>query len=197
MEIFAAFPENPNLTDRGVGDGVGEIYQRAWDRGELLTYSGRVTPVGSFLLHLAAKLEGAEIAGAASDMYRQSEVLQALEAEDETLEWPWSFRRQGSGPTGSSDVRVFQRLILTGEFRTVPSLLMPLALRSTVLRRDSNGNPSLNRGGTGRIDVLSACVLAAGLAAGEKGERRLTLLSFHQVLTLREGGFAEASFKLS
>ena len=31
----------------------------------------------------------------------------------------------------------------------------------------------------------------------QKGERRLTLLSFHQVLTLREGGFAEASFKLS
>ena len=30
-----------------------------------------------------------------------------------------------------------------------------------------------------------------------KGERRLTLLSFHQALTLREGGFAEASFKLS
>ena len=30
-----------------------------------------------------------------------------------------------------------------------------------------------------------------------KGERRLTLLSFHQVLTLRKPGFAEASFKLS
>ena len=30
-----------------------------------------------------------------------------------------------------------------------------------------------------------------------KGERRLTLLSFHQALTLRTGGFSEASFKLS
>ena len=30
-----------------------------------------------------------------------------------------------------------------------------------------------------------------------KGERRLTLLSFHQALTLRTDGFAEASFKLS
>ena len=30
-----------------------------------------------------------------------------------------------------------------------------------------------------------------------KGERRLSLISFHQVLTLRKGGFAEASFKLS
>ena len=31
----------------------------------------------------------------------------------------------------------------------------------------------------------------------QKGERRLSLISFHQVLTLRTGGFAEASFKLS
>ena len=31
----------------------------------------------------------------------------------------------------------------------------------------------------------------------QKGERRLTLLSFHQALTLRTDGFAEASFKLS
>ena len=30
-----------------------------------------------------------------------------------------------------------------------------------------------------------------------KGERRLTLLSFHQALTLRTDGFSEASFKLS
>ena len=31
--------------------------------------------------------------------------------------------------------------------------------------RDGNGNPSLERGNTGRIDILSATVLAVGLAA--------------------------------
>ena len=167
LELYAAFPANPNLLDRGTADGCGSIYQQAWDRQELELFDGRVTPVGSFLLALAAKLAGAEIAGVASDQYRRAEVENALEAE--TLEWPWDFRRMGSGPTGSSDVRAFQRLILTGGFRTVPSLLMPLALKSTVLRRDSNGNPSLERGNTGRIDVLSATVLAAGLAAGAEG----------------------------
>ena len=30
-----------------------------------------------------------------------------------------------------------------------------------------------------------------------KGERRLTLLSFHQVLTLRKAAFSEVSFKLA
>ena len=163
LELFAAFPATPNLTDRGTADGVGATYREAWDRGELKTYSGRVTPVGDFVRHVAASLGDCEVAGAASDRYRRSEVLQVLEAE--ALEWPWSWRGMGSGVTGSADVRSFQRAILRAEVRTIPSLLMPLALKSTILRRDSNGNPSLHRGSTGRIDVLAACVLAVGLAA--------------------------------
>ena len=127
LEIYAAFPSKPNLTDRGAADGVGHTYQEAFDRGELMLFDGRVTPVGAFLLHLAAALEGAEIAGAASDMYRRAEVQQALEAE--SLSWPWSWRRMGAGSQGSGDVRSFQRLILRGGFRTAPSLLMPLALK--------------------------------------------------------------------
>ena len=174
LELFAAFPATPPLTDRGTADGVGGIYQEAFERGELQVYAGRVTPVGSFILHLAAALEGADIAGAASDQYRRAEVQGALEAE--ALSWPWSFRRMGSGPQGSGDVMAFQRAILRGEFRTVPSLLMPLALKSTILRRDGNGNPALDRGNTGRIDVLSATVLAAGLSAGAaSGGPRLTI----------------------
>ena len=168
LEIYAAFPATPNLIDRGVADGVGRIYQEAFERSELQVYDGRVTPIGAFLLSLAAALEGAEIAGAASDQYRRAEVQGALEAE--ALEWPWSWRRMGAGPQGSGDVRAFQRIILRGEFRTVPSLLMPLALKSTFLRRDGNGNPALERGNTGRIDVLSATVLAAGLGAASSGD---------------------------
>ena len=167
LELYAAFPSNPNLIDRGTSDGCGRIYQEAFERKELQVFDGRVTPLGSFMLHLAAALEGAEIAGAASDQYRRGEVQGALEAE--ALDWPWSWRRMGAGPQGSGDVRAFQRIILRGAFRTVPSLLMPLALKSTLLRRDGNGNPALERGNTGRIDILSATVLASGLAAASDG----------------------------
>ena len=173
LELFAAFPANPGLDARGQADGCGGLYREAWDRGELMTYSGRVTPVGDFLRHVASSLAGCEVAGAASDLYRRSEVQQALEAE--RLGWRWDWRRMGAGPTGSTDVRAFQRVLLRGEVRTVPSLLMPLALKSTVLRRDSNGNPALERGSTGRIDVLAATVLAVGLAAETSGVARLTI----------------------
>ena len=163
LEIFSAFPSRPNLLERGVADGVGRIYQEAFERGELQVFDGRLTPAGDFVRAVAGSLAGCEIVGAASDNFRKSEVLQVIEGDD--LEWPWDWRRMGSGPTGSADVRAFQRSVFSHAIKTAPSLLLPLALKSTVLARDSNGNPSLHRGNTGRIDVLSACVLAIGLAA--------------------------------
>ena len=168
LELYAAFPGIPHLAERGKADGVGESYVEACSRNELRVYAdSRVTPVSAFILHLASVLDGCEIGGAASDLFRRAEVQQAIEAEG--IDWPWSWRRMGAGPQGSGDTRSFQRAILTAAFRTVPSLLMPLALKSTVLRRDANGNPALERGHTGRIDILSACVLAAGLAADTSG----------------------------
>lgn len=164
LELFAAFPGIPTLAERGAADGVGASYSEACSRNELKVFADcRVTPVNGFVLHLASVLDGCEIGGAASDLFRRAEVQQAIEAEG--IDWPWSWRRMGAGPQGSADVMNFQRAILRGGFRVAPSLLMPLALASTVLRRDGNGNPALQRGHTGRIDILSACVLAAGLAA--------------------------------
>ena len=43
----------------------------------------------------------------------------------------------------------------------------------------------------------SAELLSDPWSGSPRGERRLTLLSFHEALTLRTDGFAEASFKLS
>ena len=173
LEIFAAFPSRPNLIDRGQGDGVGRIYQEAFERGELQVFDGRLTPAGDFVRAVAGSLAGCEIAGAASDQYRRSEVMQVIEADD--LEWPWDWRRTGCGPTGSADVRAFQRAIFSHEIKTAPSLLLASAIKSTVLRRDANGNPALFRGNTGRIDVLSACVLAIGLAAETGGDEGLVV----------------------
>ena len=171
LEIFAGFPSRPDLLERGTADGVGGAYSEAASRNELQTFSGRVTPAGDFIRHVAARLAGCEVAGAASDQFRRGEVQQVLEAEPDEIPWPWYWRRQGSGPTGSADCRAFQKAVFAREIKTLRGLLMPLALRSTVLRRDSNGNPSLHRGGSGaRIDVLSATVLAFGLAADSGGD---------------------------
>ena len=169
LEIFAAFPSRPGLVARGTADGVGNAYSEAASNAELKVFAGRVTPAGEFIRYVAAKLAGADVAGAASDQFRRGEVEQVLEAEPDEIPWLWFWRRQGSGPTGAADCRALQRAVLTGEIKTLRGLLMPMALRSTILKRDSNGNPSLHRGGSGaRIDVLSATTLAIGLAASSR-----------------------------
>lgn len=169
LEIYAGFPSRPGMAERGVADGVGGSYLEAESNGELKVFAGRVTPAGEFIRYVAAKLHGCEVAGAASDQFRRGEVEEVLEAEPDEIPWLWFWRRQGSGPTGSADCRALQRAVLTGEIKTLRGLLMPLALRSTIVKRDSNGNPSLHRGGSGaRIDVLSATTLAIGLAASSR-----------------------------
>ena len=49
---------------------------------------------------------------------------------------------------------------------TAPNLSLATAIKESTLRRDGNGNPAVDRArSAGRIDVLSAAVLAVGAAA--------------------------------
>ena len=102
---------------------------------------------------------------ALADRYRQAEGLDALDAAG--VGWPVEWRAQGSGKDGSADIRAFQRAVEGGSLRPGGSLALVAALRESEVRVDNNGNPSLQKGRQrGRIDVLSAAVLAVG--AGER-----------------------------
>ena len=46
LECWAAFPADPDLATRGHKDGVGGLYQRMYDRGELTLTAGRTVNVG-------------------------------------------------------------------------------------------------------------------------------------------------------
>ena len=82
------------------------------------------------------------------------------------LRWPYEFRRVGAGKDGGRDVRCLQRLVMTKQLKMRPSLAFSTAISKSELRRDPNGNPGLNKSTSrGRIDLLSAAVLAAGLAS--------------------------------
>ena len=172
LECFSAFPAVPSLEDRGTAEGLGSLYVQARARGELKTYSGRVTNVADFLASVIHELADVEIVSGASDRFRKSEVLQILEDPKTGAEFPWEFVPMGCGERGSADVRALQRSILRAEFKTLPSLLFASGLSSAIIRRDGNSNPGLERSGKARIDLVSALVLAAGLraAAGDDSE---------------------------
>ena len=163
VEVWAALPAVPSLRDRGRADGVGDLYQRMADRGELKTYAGRVTDVSMFLRDVAAEVGPVRRAGA--DRFRVAEGRQAL--EDARVSWPMSWRGTGaaSRADGSHDVRAFQRAVISGRLRCVESVLMASAIKEATVRQDEAGNPALFKSRSrGRIDAVQAAVIALGLA---------------------------------
>ena len=157
VETWLAFGDVPDLATRGRRDDAP--YLQMERRGELPTYAGRVVPVASFLADLA----GSRVAGAAADSYKDSEALDFLDRAG--TRWPIQFRRVGAGKDGGRDVRALQRLTIQRRLQMAENLSLVTAISKSTVRYDGNGNPGLDRANSrGRIDVLSAAVIAAGLA---------------------------------
>ena len=165
MEVWGGFPCTPDLHSRGQGDAVGRLYERMQEAGELQIYPGRVTDVPAFLEDCADRLAGERVIACGADRYRKAEVQQAMERAE--LNWPLVWRGTGASATadGSADVRSFQRMALGGKLHCAPSLMMQAAIADSKIDRDPRGNPALDKARRqGRIDALSAAVIACGLA---------------------------------
>lgn len=160
-ETRMAFGATPSLRDRGRHDGAA--YEAMLDHGELTTYSGRIVALDLFLSDLAHDLQGCRVHRLASDGYKDAEVKDFLDRAG--LRWPYEPRRVGAGKDGGMDVRRFQRLVLTGRLKMLENLSLFTAITNSTHRRDENGNPGLSKAKSrGRIDVLSAAIISAGLA---------------------------------
>ena len=161
LETWQAFGDVPALVERQKRDGAP--YVEMHRRGELRTYPGRIVRPDDFLADLQSELAGSRVAAAAADSYKDSEVADFLDRA--AVRWPINFRRVGAGKDGGKDVRAFQRLVLQRKLAMAENLSLVTAIAKSTLRRDGNGNPGLDRATSrGRIDVLSAAVIAAGLA---------------------------------
>ncbi|MDD9980195.1 MAG: terminase large subunit [Gammaproteobacteria bacterium] len=167
LEAWGAFPGLPDLRARGRGDGVGDLYVQMEARGEIWTYPNcRVTPVNEFLEHVARELADVPILAAGADRFRRAEATQALEAVG--VEFPVVWRGQGASASadGSHDVRAFVKAVKSRRIVMVENLAMAHAIRESAIRTDGAGNPALDKArANGRIDMLSAAVIAVGLGS--------------------------------
>ena len=77
LEAMACFPELPSLAARGLADGVGNLYQKMADRGELLQLGRRVSDI-KLLLGECLNLWGTPGA-IVTDRWREAELRDALE----------------------------------------------------------------------------------------------------------------------
>ena len=161
MKTWLAFGDNPALDDRARRDNAP--YRQMLSRGELRLFPGRVVPVVDFLGWVAERLGGSRVVRGAADGYKQAETEEAL--EQSSLRWPVEFRRVGLGKDGARDCRAFQRIIHQRRVQMTENLSLVTAISQSKVRRDANGNAALDKANSrGRIDVLSAAVLASGLA---------------------------------
>ena len=177
LKVWGAFPRIPSLKQRARQDSAN--YGVMAQRGELLTFGERTTDALALIKHVHRELgPGVKVVGAAADSFRRSEVEDAIAAAE--CRWPMEFRRVGSGPDGHQDVAAFQRAVLDAKFRTKPSLLLVSSIVNSAVRRDGNGNASLDkRKANGRIDPMQASIICAGLVerAANKPTRKFASAS--------------------
>ena len=169
LEAVAMFSAIPDLSERGARDGVGNLYHRIAQRGELVVMPGRVVALRDLLQE--ARVRWGTPAVVVSDRYRDDELLQALTDARFPLA-ALTFRGMG-WKDGGADVRAFRKAVIGGRVTPGRSLLLRAAMAEAVTKPDTAGNEKLAKGSEGgrraraRDDAAAAAVLAVA-----EGERR-------------------------
>ena len=165
LEAMAMFPGVPTLAERGLQDGVGNLYSKMAERGELVTVPGTWVPVFE-LLREAARRWGYPVA-IAVDTWREDELRQSL-ADAQWPVVPIVFRRQGFGD-GAIDVRSFREAMLAGQVHPKKSLLLRAGMMEAVTVADPARNEKLAKASEGgrrkraRDDAVAAAILAVAV----------------------------------
>ena len=166
LEAVACFPELPSLAERGLADGVGDLYRRMADRDELFHAGRRVSDLAALLRECLDRW-GRPVA-IVCDRWRLAELKQHLEAVRfplaELIERGQGFR------DGGQDVRDFRAAVLGEHVRPSRSLLLTAAMSEARVTGDPSGNWKLakhvqgGRRANSRDDSCAAAIIA--VAAG-------------------------------
>ena len=176
FEAMAAFPDTPSLKARGEYDGVGSLYEQMAQRGELIVTPGHSVDV-PLMLRMALTEWGLPDVVVA-DRYDANSFTDALDAAGVP---PAALVFRGMGwKDGSEDVKLFQRGVIDGRVKTLPSRLMREAISGARTVVDVIGNQKLAKGTQGgrrsrhKDDAAAAGVIAvsAGMLASGIYERR-------------------------
>ena len=166
LEVVAAFPSEPGLEERGLRDGVADLYAKCFRRGELIQCGGAAVSVSDLIVEARDRF-GAP-AGIASDRWREAELRDALKASGLPMA---KLELRGMGfMDGGEDVRQFRRACLEGKVTPVPSLLLASAMAEARTVSDPAGNQKLSKGTEGgrrmraRDDAVAASILGVSLA---------------------------------
>ena len=176
LEALAAFPWEPSLAERGLKDGVGDLYVQCAARNELVKSGRRAVDIAGLLTSALDRF--GPPASISADRWREAELRDALEKAG-VPRAPLDIRGQGFRD-GAEDVRAFRRACLEGKVTPAPSLLMRSAMGEARVVMDASGNSKLAKQVQGgrrlraRDDAAAAAILAvaAGTRQPEAAPRR-------------------------
>ena len=181
LDTVAAFPSAPTLAERGLNDGVADLYQQMARRGELVTLGGRVVPLGDFVRVVRDRF--GVPAAIVADRWREGELRDALDAAGLPR---CAFVLRGQGyKDGAEDVRAFRTACLTKRVKPAVSLLLRAAMREATVIADPAGNEKLSKASEGgrrfraKDDAVAAAILA--VSAGVRHERPRPARVYHGV----------------
>ena len=166
LEVVAVLPELPDLRSKGLSDGVGSLYTKMADRGELVQAGRRVASIPALLDEVLERW-GPPVA-IVTDRWREAELRERLEE----VGFPHSMLvTRGMGYYhGGMDTRDFRAAMLGDLVRPAASLLLASAMAEARVMMDPAGNVKLSKGSEGgrrhraRDDAVAAAILA--VAAG-------------------------------
>jgi len=173
LQALASFPSQPTLAERGLSDGVGNLYVRMAERGELVVTGGEAVDIAE-LVKIAYRRFGAPSCIAA-DTHREKELVDILRKSGIPVV---RYEKRGLGYIdGGDDVRRFRRAIAEGKVAPAPSLLLSAAASEARTIADPAGNHKLAKKTEGgrrqraKDDAIAAAILAVGI--GTRNEKRL------------------------
>ena len=175
FDAIGCFPTMPDLSERGLRDGVGGRYRDMLKRGELILAGGRIADVPALLKEALARWGNP--AAVVADRWRIPELADALDA----IRFPRSrLIQRGQGfKDGGEDVRDFRTAVLRGRVTPARSLLMRSAMGEARVAMDPAGNCKLTKTGNGRRTYARDDAAAAGILAVAVGERKARIPQRH------------------
>ena len=174
-QTLAAFPEYPDLLERGRIDHVGDLYQQMHDRGELVLCGARIVDVARLLAMGMERFGNPD--SIVADRWREGELRQALDSAQVP---PTMLIMRGQGfKDGGADTRDYRKACTDGKVKTPVSLMMRSAVGGAVTVSDPAGNSKLakasdtpERRDGHRDDAVAAMILAVAI-----GYRRMQALT--------------------
>lgn len=166
LEAIGAFPLIPSLEQRGINEGMGDLWVRMGKQGDLIQ-CGLKAIDQTALMRAAADRFGYAPVMIGSDRWKRGDLYNAV--SDVGISSVMVDRGQGF-KDGGEDVRNFRKLVAGGRVKCGRSLLLNESVVSARVMVDPSGNAKIDKTAPGntqnaRDDAAAASTIAVSLGA--------------------------------